>query len=304
MSWKTRNFSVVKALEPESYQSWRESERRRQKAGGAWWSAPFVLIFLTIALAALDAVVLYSLLDIAMTQAAWMGIAVSFGVALVLNFLPLVVAACLQNAIYGLERGALAKAIAGTIAFLALFSATVGLRFAYKDMYGADTQAATLVNTAANTDRDIPVEQGADSAKSLASVALLSVEPLVTSVLGFLLAFFSSNPLLAKINCLRIRQWELLEARGDLLAAISGMDREQKRLMDQDEQSFQAAQDLVRSRCGQLRAEARFQLSEHLKEPSAISRLSRGEAPDAPPIPGTPQLPDASDGGRVLDISA
>lgn len=304
MSRNKRNQPAVKALEAESYESWREAETRWQKLGGAWWSSPPVLIFLTVALAALDAVVLYSLLDTAMTQAAWMGIAVAFGIALVLNFLPLVVAACLQNALYGLERGALVKAIAGILAFLALFSATVGLRFAYKDMYGADSQTTALVNTAGDTSQGAPAEEEGEDSKSLSTVILLSVEPLVTSVLGFLLAFFSSNPLLSKINHLRMRRWELLEARSDLLAALSGMDCDRDQMLEQDEQLFQAAQELVRTRCGQLRAEARFMLSEHLKDPSAISRLSQGDMLEAMPAADTLQPPEASAERRVLDLPA
>lgn len=304
MSRNKHNPLAVKALEEESYESWREAESRWQKLSGAWWSSPPVLIFLTVALAALDAVVLYSLLDTAMTQAAWMGIAVAFGVALVLNFLPLVVAACLQNAVYGLERGALVKAIAGILAFLALFSATVGLRFAYKDIYGASSQAAVLVNTAGDTSQDIPAEEEGDGSKSLSTVILLSVEPLVTSVLGFLLAFFSSNPLLSKINHLRMRRWELLEARSDLLAALSGMDCKLDQMLEQDGQRFQAAQELVRTRCGQLRAEARFMLSEHLKDPSAISRLSQGDGLELTSAPDTPKLPEIPNGGNVLDLPA
>lgn len=300
-----RNSSQApKALRAESYASWKEAEARWQK-GDAWWSSPFVLILLTVALAALDAVVLYSLLDVAMTQAAWMGIAVAFGIALVLNFLPLVIAANIQKALYGLERGALAKAIAGALAFFALFSATVGLRFAYQDMYGAGSQSAVLKNTV-ESEAWQAAEEEEDNSKSMATVALLSVEPLVTSVLGFLLAFFSSDPLLSKIHYLRIRRLELLEAQGDLMAAISNMDGEREELLELDEQRFQAAQALVHTRCAQLKAEARFLLGEHLGEPSAISWLSQGtaELTEAAGHDMPPQTLEFFGEGRNRDIPA
>ena len=108
----------------------------------------------------------------------------------------------------------------------------------------------------------------------MATIILLSVEPLITSILGFLLAFFNSDPLKAKIDHLRKRRLELMEAQGDLMAAISNMDCEKEQLLQLDEERYQAARALVHARCGQLRAEARFLLSEHLREPSAISRLS------------------------------
>lgn len=264
---------AIKALGTEAYMLPEEAETRWQNTGAPWWGSSPVLIGITVILAALDAAVLFSLLDVAMTQAEWMGIAVSFGVALILNFLPLVIAGNLQKAIYRLERFALAKAALGITAFILLFSATVVMRFAYKDMYGAETQATTLVNTVGEVSQEEDAETE-DNAKGMATIILLSVEPLITSILGFLLAFFNSDPLKAKIDHLRKRRLELMEAQGDLMAAISNMDCEKEQLLQLDEERYQAARALVHARCGQLRAEARFLLSEHLREPSAISRLS------------------------------
>jgi len=269
-----KNKGAVRALNAEKYMLPKEAEAHWQSTGNPWWGASPVLIGITVVLAALDAVVLFSLLDVAITQAEWMGIAVSFGVALILNFLPLVIAGNLQKAIYRLERFALAKAVLGITAFVLLFSTTVVLRFAYKDMYGAETQAAALVSTVGEAAQTEEIPETEDNSKGMATIILLSVEPLITSILGFLLAFFNSDPLKAKINHLRKRRLELMEAQGDLMAAVSNMDCEKEQLLQLDEERYQAARGLVCARCDQLRAEARFLLSEHLREPSAISRLS------------------------------
>lgn len=269
-----KDTQAVKALKTEPYMLPKEAENHWQNTGNPWWAATPVLIGITIVLAAFDAVVLFSVLDVALTQAEWMGIAASFCIALVLNFLPLVVAGYLQKAIYRLERFALAKAILGVIAFFILFTATVILRFSYRDMYGVGTQATTLVSTVGETyqaEEDSEVE---DNAKGMATITLLSIEPLVTSIAGFLLAFINSDPLKVKIAYLRKRRLELLEAQGDLRAAVSNMDGEKDQLMELDDKRYLAAKALVHARCDQLRAEARFLLSEHLREPSAISRLS------------------------------
>ena len=269
-----KTTEAVKALSEEAYMLPKEAESRWQSTGNPWWGSSPVLIGITVILAALDAVVLFSVLDVAMTQAEWMGIAVSLCIALILNFLPLVIAGNLQKAIYKLERYALSKALLGVMAFFLLFSATVILRFAYKDMYGVETQATTLVSTVGDTYQEKEDSEVKDSTKGMATIILLSIEPLITSVLGFLLAFFNSDPLQSKIAYLRKRRLELMEAQGDLRAAISNMDCGKEQLLALDEERYRAARALVHARCDQLRAEARFLLSEHLREPSAISRLS------------------------------
>ena len=245
-----KTTEAVKALSAEAYMLPKEAESRRQSIGNPWWGSSPVLIGITVILAALD---------VAMTQAEWMGIAVSLCIALILNFLPLVIAGNLQKAIYKLERFALSKALLGVMAFFLLFSATVILRFAYKDMYGVETQSTTLVSTVGDTYQEKEDSEVKDSTKGMATIILLSIEPLITSVLGFLLAFFNSDPLQSKIAYLRKRRLELMEAQGDLRAAISNMDCGKEQLLALDEERYRAA---------------RVLLSEHLREPSAISRLS------------------------------
>lgn len=286
-----RSAETVKALSTEAYMLPKEAENHWRHTGNPWWGTSPVLIGITVILAALDAVVLFSVLDVAMTQAEWMGIAVSLCIALILNFLPLVIAGNLQKAVYRLERFALAKALLGVTAFALLFSATVILRFAYKDMYGTETQASTLVSTVGETYRAEEDSATEDNSKGMATIILLSVEPLITSILGFLLAFFNSDPLQSKITYLRRRRLELMEAQGDLEAAVSNMDCEKGQLLQLDDERYCAAIVLVHARCDQLRAEARFLLSEHLKEPSAISRLSEQSAVKATAI--EPEVLDA-----------
>lgn len=274
MKHKDSTDSGVKILQPEPYARPLEAEGRFQRADRAWWSASGILITITVAFAALDAVVLYSILDIAMTQAAWMGFVVAIGIALMLNFLPLVVARYFQYAIYRLQRFALTKAICGVIAFFILFGATVFLRFTYEDLYDSDAQYTALVNEVDTAESEESASKD-NGQKSLATVILLSIEPLSTSILGFMLAFLNDNPLQAKIRYLRKRRLELVEAQSDLKASLTSMDGNREQLLKLDEELYLAAQTYVQTHCDQLRAQARFLLSEHLKEPSAISRLSK-----------------------------
>lgn len=302
MKCKNDQENGVKILRNEDYACPLEAERDFQRADRAWWTASGILIAITVVFAALDAVVLYSILDIAITQAAWMGFVVALGIALILNFLPLVAARYLQYAAYRLERFALAKAICGLTAFIVLFGATVFLRFAYEDLYTSDAQHVALVNEAGSSEAE-KTESEDSGQKSRATVVLLSIEPLSTSILGFILAFLNDDPLRAKIRYLRHRKLELLEAESDLKASLSGMDRDREQLLELDEQRYLAARAYIQTHCNQLRAQARFLLSEYLKEPSAISRLSA--PPDLPISEETEdEEPDAGEILRLMSAPA
>ena len=59
----------IKIMQDEGYDSPGESEDKLQKTELTWWSSPIFIIFLTISMSVLDALVLYDILDQAMTQA-------------------------------------------------------------------------------------------------------------------------------------------------------------------------------------------------------------------------------------------
>ena len=120
-------------------------------------------------------------------------------------------------------------------------------------------------------------------AKGTAVVVLLSVEPLVTSVANFLLAYFSEDELRARINRLRLRRLELLEAKSDLQAALANMDGDRQQLLQLDEARYRAAREVITARCEYLRAEARRLLAEYLADPAATTKLS-AEAVETDPV--------------------
>lgn len=261
----------IAAMRDEGYSLPIENEKKLQKTEFAWWSSPVFIVFLTISMSVLDALVLYDILDQAMTQAEYMGKIVSFGIALVLNMLPLLIAKFVHQAMYKIKRGAAVWAVTATAAFFLLFAGTVGLRFAYQDQYGESSSyhITNEVQVEDNTEEDAKTDP-----KGLAVVILLSVEPLVTSLVNFCLAYVSDDELRERIDHLRKRKYELTEAESDLKAYLATMEpaelrREQLMLLDNDRKK--AAQDEIHARCNILKALARTYLAEYLKNPEGAS---------------------------------
>lgn len=261
-------------MRDEGYSLPIENEKKLQKTEFAWWSAPVVIIFLTVSMSVLDALVLYELMDQAMTQSEIMGKIVSFGIALILNMMPLLIAKFTHQAMYRLKRGAAVWAVTVTVAFFLLFSSTVWLRFAYQDQYG-ETASNHLTN-------ELQVEETVDTStesnpKGLAVVLLLSIEPLVTSLVNFGLAYIGDDELRKRINHLRVRRLELSECESDLKAYLATAEPAELRrgqLIALDMERKQAAEDEIHARCDILKARARTYLAEYLKDPEGASYVT------------------------------
>ena len=271
MSKERTNYGGVKAAQPEDYTLMSDWILQYHGAEDAWWAKPFVIITLTIIFSVMDALVLYTVLDKAMLQSKEMGVIMALGIAVVLNIIPLVVAKFIHQAIYKTKRLSLLLAILSICAFLFLFGGTVYLRFAYSDMYGSSS-ASQLVNTVSN-EQDSSKNNSDSSEKGIAVVILLCLEPLVTSIVNFALAYLSDDELRKKIKELELREVELHEATSDLEAALATMNYDIQLEMELDEIALQTAKDEIDARCNILKAIARSILAEHLANASATSKL-------------------------------
>lgn len=271
---KQMNTTGIAAMRDEGYSLPIENEKKLQKTEFAWWSTPAFIIFLTVSMSVLDALVLYDIMDQAMTQSETMGKIVSFGIALILNMMPLLIAKFTHQAMYRLKRGAAVWAVTVTIAFFLLFSSTVWIRFAYQDQYG-ETESGHLTN-------ELQVEESVDTntesnPKGFAVVLLLSIEPLVTSLVNFGLAYISDDELRERINHLRVRKLELLECESDLKAYLATTEPAEFRrgqLLTLDMERKKAAEDEIHARCDILKARARTYLAEYLGDPEGASYVT------------------------------
>lgn len=259
----------------------RKSERQRfHKSGMPWWTSGKANLILVPIFSAMDGMVLFSIFDECLTQSALMGIIMAFGVAVVLNILPLIIARFVHAAFEKTAKNAILMMSIFIAGFLLIYGGTVYLRFAYSDMYGQEKQSPALENTASNEDMNIEGSSSpSNSSKGNAVVLLLSISPLITSLLGFGIAYVSDDETRRKIEYLEIRKIEIDEKVSDTQAAIMQMENalneSVKRDLDLDEMAMDAAIEEIIARCDILKSLARLYLSEYLANPSATSRISQ-----------------------------
>ena len=211
-----------------------------------------------------------------------MSIVMAFGVAVVLNILPLVIAKFLHGAIYKTTKHGLTMFAVFVAGFLLVYGGTVYLRFAYSDMYEQENQSMTLENTVSEE----KVENGTENVqeisekrrKSMAVVTLLSISPLITSLLGFAIAYVSDDEIRRKVECLELEKIEIDEKISEIDAAIAQMEHYMEEGIEReltfDEQAMNAAEDEIIARGNVMKAQARFILAEFLSNPQATTKLS------------------------------
>ena len=244
----------------------------RNSARGLWQWKP-ISILLTVVFSLSDAVMLYSVMDVALTQAWWMGYAASFIIALFLNFIPVCMAVSVHHAIYRTRRRMWVCTAALMMAFTLVFAITLYLRFAYKDLYG-DLNTMQLSNTLSDVEVFTETDPGKNT-RSTAVVLLTAFAPLGTSVLNFIMAFLSHDPVQKEADAITRRIIELNEAIGEVQAGLDTMTNLERDLLEQDEREYAAMRMSLIERAKFLRAYGVQLLEESLGgNPSAISKLS------------------------------
>ena len=282
-----QNYGGVKAAERENgYSKRMEGIDMEHKVEDPWWATSKANLILVPIFSIMDGMVLFSIFDACLTQSAAMGIVMAFGVAVVLNVLPLIIAKFAHQAIYKTKRQALTMLLICMTGFFLIFGGTVVLRFAYSDMYETESQSIQLENTVSNeTDIESEIDENSKN-KSIAVVILLSLSPLVTSIIGFGIAFISDDEVRRRFEYHERRDIELDEAISDLEAAIETMNSDVERDIKLDEDSMNAAIEEIIARTDTLKALARHYLAEYLADPRATSKLSaemlveKNEAPE------------------------
>ncbi len=250
------------------------------KAGMPWWTNGNANLILVPIFSIMDGMVLFSIFDECLTQSALMGIVMAFGVGVVLNILPLIIARFVHAAFDKTAKHAVLMMSIFISGFLLIYGSTVYLRFAYSDMYGQENQTAALENTVSNEPGyNESAKTSSSNKKGIAVVLLLSISPLITSLLGFGIAYVSDDEIRKKVEYLEFEKIEIDEKISDTQAAITQMENAMnegvQRDLDLDEQSMNASIDEIITRCDILKALARHYLAEYLSDPSATTKLSQ-----------------------------
>lgn len=271
---KIHNYAGVKAAERENGYSGRlEAIDKDHAVENIKGMTPKANLFIALGFSFMDFTVLFSIFDACITQSEFMGRLMAFGIAFALNILPLIIAKLAHQAIYKIKQHALTMLFVCTTAFVILFAATVILRFAYSDMYETENQTVQLENMVSD-DTDAEEAEDSDGGKSLAVVIVLSLSPLITSVIGFALAYISDDEVRRRLEYYERRDIELDEAISDLEAAIVTMNSDMERDLKLDEELMEATIGEIYARADTLKALARQYLAEYLARPDATSKLS------------------------------
>lgn len=270
------NYGGTKAAETEDFDKQKAAKKNEQKTRITWWGKPVAVVVLTIIFSCSDALVLYSIMDAALTQSAVMGIVMALSVAVVLNVIPIIIAQYIHKAIYKTEKYALLLSIIFVAGFLLLFAMTVHLRFAYSDMYGQEAQMMQLENTVSDEDLYATEyrQDNTNNSKGDAVVLLLAICPLITSIINFGLAYITDDELRSRKEFLEVRKIEIKSAINELEAALAQMNRNVERDLELDKSMMLAARQDVIARGEMLKSIARCMLAQYLADPSAISKIS------------------------------
>lgn len=238
----------------------------------AWWSKDRVLIVLVILLSALDAVTLYTVFDSVLYQSAVASVVLMAGVAVALNFIPLVMARVFHQIRYRMGGSRPWMLAALLITFAALFSASFFLRWTTRDLSfsGAESSLVDLTGQAAGISGT-----DSDSDGAVAITILLGVLPAITSVINFFLAFLTDDPVRRQIDQLEKANSELKTHLGVLFAAREELDQDwMTRLRELDEGRCKTACACAEATGEYIEALARFELGQKLGDPDSISRLT------------------------------
>jgi hypothetical protein len=234
-----------------------------------WWLTDGAIALLVTSLSSLDAVTLFSVFDAVCYNSQAIGIVLTIGCAITLNFLPLVegrLYQCYRYQLNGVKRWML---IAIALVFIILFAATFGLRWTTRGL--AFTGAESTMSDATGKAEAIS-STAEDSDEAVAMTVLLGIMPCVTSIINLALGYLTDDPVKRKIRKLTVGKAKL-EQR---LAILKGAEHELDQDWDAILQSYDNAElmavlaqnDAVTSNKKGL---ARYLLAQKLKRPDDIS---------------------------------
>lgn len=244
----------------------------RQISGlSEFWQHPAVSVILPLLMAALDFFVLKTIMDRAIIQSETMAFIMGFGIALTLNLLPSYIVKQHFDEVYGRSVVAKRNVYLGITAFTLLYLGVTLARFAYYDMFLPD--GSGLVNTIGETagQADVP---NIDYIKALAITLLTSVEPLATSALCAIHAYYTGDPEKAELQYYEVRREEILTELRRVNLALVSYERSEEELQDLDSERYRAACEAIHFRCAALHARGLQMLEEYLASPEATTKIS------------------------------
>ena len=266
---RAKSFSVESYLE-QTCKTREKSYKHKRRFG------KMKAIGITFALSMMDCAVIYQVSEVAMEQNQIMQWLLAIGMSLLLNFIPFYAANSFIEWKYGLRNHAKLCTILAIGAFICIYTAISYQRYAFRDMFAVEEKS--LINRVASDEtkntETAENDDGRSEEKANGTMALLIVEPLVTSILSFIISYATNKKLEEKLEETEGLANDLKQLESELNCAVKeleGIDYEG--LKESDRQKFEETQDFIHKHYDMLKVRARMSLAKHLKEADAVSKL-------------------------------
>lgn len=235
--------------------------KRRFNIAGNWWSKEPVLIVLIISFTLLDASTLYEIFQQVCTQSPLTSLILTFGAALALNFLPLLLVRLYK------EHSPVWMLAVILGVFCLLFSTLFYLRWqTAAEVFAAGSGGMSTMNT------EVSASQNENDGQTAVSL-LLGILPLITSVINATLSYFQ-NTARNELKQLEVQRSKAKQHLDVVKAAISELDADwETRLKDYDKEQYSQAVNSIKASTEMIKTYARLELAKKLKTPEAISTL-------------------------------
>lgn len=233
--------------------------KRRFNIAGNWWSKEPVLIVLIVSFTLLDAATLYEIFQEVCVQSPLVSLILTFGAALALNFIPLVLIRLYK------EHAPVWMILMIMLVFSLLFCALFHLRWqTAADVFATGSGGMTAMNAEENTSQN-------DSQTAVSF--LLGILPLVTSVINAMLSYFQDTTK-NELKQLEVQRSKAKQHLDVVKAAICELDADwETRLKDYDKEQYSQALNSIKASTEMIKTYARMELAKKIKTPEAISTL-------------------------------
>lgn len=239
------------------------------KADQNWWLTDGAIALLVILLSSLDAVTLFSVFDAVCYNSEIIGIVLTVGCAITLNFLPLVegrLYQCYRYQLNGVKRWML---MAVALVFVILFAATFGLRWTTRDLTFSGAES-TISDTTGRSDAISSTDENSEEA--IAMTVLLGIMPCVTSIINLALGYLTDDPIKRKIRKLTVIKSKLEQRLAILRGAEHELDQDWDAILQEyDDAQLMAALAQNDAVTQNKKGLARFLMAQKLKGPDDIS---------------------------------
>ena len=266
---RSKNFSVETYLE--------QSKKAREKANKRKIGLKkFKVLAITFALSMMDCAVIYQVSEIALEQNWIMQWILAIGMSLMLNFIPYYAAGSFIEWKYRLRKNAKMFTILSIVAFICIYTAISYQRYAFRDMFAVEEKVLTNKVTSGEAENSEVINKDNKQAEEKANgtLILFIVEPLVTSILSFIISYMTNNKLEEKLEETEWLVKDLKRLESELSCAIKELESiDYEGIKADEELKFTDMKKFIHNYCERLKVNARMSLAKYLKEADAVSKL-------------------------------